>query len=172
MIKLLLVLCFSTLVLSDLQCYDCGPSDGDDCKDPVKKNVKVTNCKDLTVDNRGLRALALSAPTINIEEIDKDYSCITMYFESNEEPDKSGIYRGCVVRQKNETITTCDHIKTQETAGTTKTCSSCTTDKCNTGGAASLIVSTAALIVVVLAVFLVRHEFSSLLLLFGASHFV
>lgn len=66
---------------------------------------------------------------------------------ANEEPDKSGIYRGCVVRQKNETITTCDHIKTQETAGTTKTCSSCTTDKCNTGGAASLIVSTAALIV-------------------------
>jgi hypothetical protein len=64
-----------------LQCYDCDPSDGDDCKDPVKKNVKVTNCKDIPVDNRGLRALALSAPTINIEEIDKDYSCITMYFE-------------------------------------------------------------------------------------------
>jgi hypothetical protein len=149
-IKLLLFLCFSKLVLSDLQCYDCGPPfDGDDCKDPVKKNVKVTHCNDQPADTRGFRGLY--TPNANIEESSKDYSCITIYFESNKETEKSGIYRGCVDRQKNETITTCDHIKTQPslsgTAGTIKTCSSCTTDKCNTGGAASLIVSTAALIV-------------------------
>jgi hypothetical protein len=150
MIKLLLFLCFSTLVLSDLLCYDCNPSDGDDCKDPVNKNVKVTNCNNLQEDARGLRALY--TPSTNIEGTSKDYSCITIYFESNnEETAKSGIYRDCVVREKNDTITSCDYIKTKPslsgTAGTTKTCSSCTTDKCNTGGAASLIVSTAALIV-------------------------
>ncbi|KAJ3640727.1 hypothetical protein Zmor_027271 [Zophobas morio] len=93
-----------------LECYDCDPSEVQQCLDPYGSNVKTTLC-DVAEDTTS--------------------ECFTMYYlPGDTSTELEGYYRGCISSPNSDDQLTCDYIA-QLLEGNVVTCGVCSEDLCN-----------------------------------------